>query len=130
MSFSLRERTIIAAACHSAARAYAISAGKFDTNPWEVAQFPIRTDTLEAVDLVLAGGGAEDLHNRWLERMKEKGWTVLDAAVEERTPNYDKKQHPSMVPFDELPHEERVKTVMFMENVNTMVRVLRSPINE
>lgn len=44
----------------------------------------------------------EELHNLWMKPLIENGWTKGDY-------NFEKKQHPSIIPFNELPESEILK---------------------
>lgn len=123
LNVSDRDKEMIAAACHCAARAMAFGEQKFDTHPWEIATNLVKDDTREAVNLVLEGGTAEDLHKRWIEKMTTAGYTYGEEH------DQVKRKHPNLVPWDELLGEVQLKTVMFVENVQTMLRVINEPID-
>ena len=48
-----------------------------------------------------------DSHASWLEHKKSEGWTYGPEK------NADKKEHPCMVPYGELPPEQRTKDYLF-----------------
>jgi hypothetical protein len=50
----------------------------------------------------------EELHDAWTEEMKSDGWTHGETRDE------TKKEHPSMVPFNQLPMGEQVKDYIFI----------------
>jgi hypothetical protein len=58
----------------------------------------------EAVDEIMNSPSrtAEELHNLWMEPLVKNGWTKGEH-------NFDLKQHPSIVPFNELPESEILK---------------------
>jgi len=60
----------------------------------------------------------EDSHKNWMKQKEEDGWVygpVKDPA---------KKQHPCMVPYNELPLEQRVKDSLFVAVVRTLEDIL------
>ena len=58
---------------------------------------------------------AIDSHENWLKTKTEQGWKhgmIKDA---------EKKTHPCMVPFSDLPREQRVKDYLFRATVKTVL---------
>ena len=56
----------------------------------------------------------EDLHAQWVNSLGAKGY-VLGPEI-----NDDTKQHPGMLPYDHLPKDSRVATVLFLDTVRAL----------
>ncbi len=65
----------------------------------------------------------EEAHNSWWEEYKNMGWTY--------GPTRDpiKKTHPDMVPFNELPKDERDKDAIFLMSVWLVKELLKEETN-
>jgi len=48
----------------------------------------------------------EENHNNWMKKKTEQGWVYGEVK------DFEKKTHPDLVPFDELPEVEKNKDVM------------------
>lgn len=102
----------IAAACHMVNRAYCIGIGDNSQPRWEEAPEWQRDSARNGVRAVLNGGTAyspEDSHKSWLAQKQAEGWTFGPVKDPE------KKQHPCMVPYAELPEEQRRKDTLFLD---------------
>jgi hypothetical protein len=99
----------IAAVCHEANRAYCESIGDYSQLPWEDAPDWQRSSALAGVLFLLEdeARGAADAHESWTEAKLREGW--------QHGPRKDalRKEHPCMVPFHELPAEQRRKDYLF-----------------
>ena len=67
----------------------------------------------------MAAGGLtpEESHNGWLAHKEKEGWvygTIKDAVA---------KTHPCMVPYSQLPPEQRIKDHLFSTVVREMTRL-------
>ena len=99
----------IARVCHEANRALCEIAGDNTQSVWELAA-EWQQDSGEAgVRKVLEQPGItpEQLHQNWCDYKVRDGWIygpVKDA---------DKKEHPCLVPYCELPDEQKYKDVVF-----------------
>jgi len=56
----------------------------------------------------------EELHERWVSSLGARGY-VLGPVI-----NDDTKQHPGMLPYDHLPKDSRVATVLFLDTVRAL----------
>ena len=112
---------LLSAACHSAWYAYTVLALGEDGEPWESASewqkesiadavqfwdvecaaFPENTPLEEKVKLL-----APLSHENWMDYKSDDGWVYGDVKDPE------KKTHPCMVPYDKLPHDQRMKDVV------------------
>lgn len=77
---------------------------------WEDAEDWMRASTLESVEHVLqhpnADPGAQ--HVQWMEQKQKDGW------VWGETKDADAKTHPMLVPFAQLPDDERAKDAIII----------------
>lgn len=99
---------VVARICHEANRAYCHALKDFSQETWDMAPDWQRESARAGVDFHLMGEfGPEASHASWMNMKLDDGWkfgAVKDAA---------KKEHPCIVPFDELPKEQQLKDVLF-----------------
>jgi hypothetical protein len=103
-----------ARAAHEVNRIYCEALGDQSQVPWEQAPEWQRASCFAGVEGVLQGDGPGKSHDSWLAEKTAAGWKhgpVKDA---------DKKEHPSIVPFDQLSAEEQMKDVLFVLTVRRM----------
>lgn len=98
----------IARTCHEANRALQIATGDpAPSPPWDDAPEWQRTSALAGVREALDGARPVALHESWCELKRAEGWRhgpVKDAEA---------KTHPCLVPYVELPPEQRAKDALF-----------------
>lgn len=99
----------IARVTHEANRAYCQAIGDSSQLPFDEAAEWQRTSAIQGVESVLNGTAntPEEQHQAWLNDKARDGWVygdVKDAA---------QKTHPCMVPYSELPVEQRLKDHLF-----------------
>jgi len=104
----------IARLCHEVNRAYCEALGDTSQLSWEQAPQWQRESARMGVDFHLSGNfGPEASHLSWMSNKLSEGWKygpVKDA---------DKKEHPCMVPFDQLPKEQQAKDYIFRAVVHS-----------
>lgn len=105
----------IARVCHEVNRAYCQALGDMSQPTWEDAPERQRASARMGVDLHMVGDfGPEASHASWMQQKLAEGWTlgpVKDPA---------KKEHPCMVPFDQLPREQQAKDFIFRAVVHAL----------
>lgn len=106
----------IAEACHEANRAYCHAVGDYSNLPWRMVPENIKNSVIDGVEFHLANPDAspDQSHANWLKFKQEDGWVygpVKDA---------EKKQHPCMVPYGQLPVEQRAKDYIFSALADTL----------
>lgn len=94
---------VIAEACHEANRVLQRAFGDPVSAPWEDESEETKASAVDGIDVVLAGAGPEESHENWVRFKVANGW-VWGEEKDER-----KKTHPLLVPYSELPPEQRVK---------------------
>jgi hypothetical protein len=85
---------------------------------WWEAPRTQRDGLINGIHKALAGASAEELHDEWVRYRAERGWKYG------RIKDEWGKTHPTMVPFDELPPEQKVKDHLFVAIVRVLVREL------
>ena len=99
--------------CHETIRAYSQTLGDNSLPPWEEATEYQKESSRSGVRRYFAqyASGAEPsaraTHESWLKEREAGGWK------HGRTKNHETKEHPSFVPFDDLPTEEKRKDYLF-----------------
>jgi hypothetical protein len=98
----------IARVCHEANRAWCVTLGDRSQPAWDDAPEWMVKSAIDGVRAALSNkAGAAGLHNAWCEAKRRDGWVfgpVKDAVA---------KTHPCLVPYDDLPAEQRAKDALF-----------------
>lgn len=108
----------IAAIAHETNRIYCISVGDYSQPHWENAPEWQRTSAIRGVENILYNNATpEESHACWLSVKKADGWIY--------GPNKDvnKKEHPCMVPYNELPAEQKKKDHIFGAVVKALLGI-------
>ena len=131
----------IAQVCHAANKAYCESIGDFTQPRWEDLPLEKKESLVNGVKLILNNpeSNPEDSHKAWLKTMKKDGWSFMEKEIIEpvivrgkktnktkvtKVPlpkDWVKKCHPNMIPYDELPEEQKFKDVLFRAVVRSFV---------
>ena len=109
-----------ARAAHEANRAYCIAIGDNSQASWEETPKNIRESAMVGVRAIEANPGttSEQSHEGWLAFKRADGWVygeVKDAAL---------KTHHCMVPYGDLPIEQRAKDAIFGSVVRAVLAAL------
>jgi len=107
-----------AEAAHEANRIYCASIGDASQVPWKEAPVWQRESAIEGVRTALGGATPEEQHEAWCASKRRDGWTV--GPVKDPA----KKEHPCLVPYAELPPEQRAKDALYLAVVRGMVAAL------
>ena len=99
--------------CHEVNKAYCEAIGDHSQVSWNEAPEWQQDSAINGVIFHLNNPDAnpEDSHNNWWKQKIADGWQygpVKDA---------EKKEHPCMVPYNELPIDQRVKDHLFISMV-------------
>lgn len=105
----------IARVCHEVNRAYCEALGDHSQPSWEQAPAWQRESARMGVDLHLMGEfGPEASHISWMRQKLDDGWKYGPVKDPE------KKEHPCLVPFAELPVEQQAKDFIFRAIVHAL----------
>lgn len=100
--------------CHEVNRAYCRSIGDDSQPAWEDAPQWQKDSAINGVEFHLENETtSEQSHENWLKVKEAEGWIYGPVKDPE------KKEHPCMVPYNELPIEQRTKDFLFKAIVDT-----------
>jgi hypothetical protein len=108
--------TDIARICHEANRAYCEATGDHSQKSWDEAEAWQRESAVQGVVYALANpqAGPSDQHYAWMRDKVAAGWSYgPEKDAEART-------HPCLVPYQELPVEQRRKDALFLGIVRAL----------
>lgn len=104
----------IAKVCHEANRAYCETLGDSSQLRWEDAPEWQKQSAINGVDFHIRGFRSfgrwpkpYESHDSWLNQKKSDGWIYGPIKSESL------REHPCIVPYDELPIEQRTKDFIF-----------------
>lgn len=118
------DETIIEAcarAAHETNRAYCLALGDTSQPSWDDAPEWQRSSARNGVAGALAGNTPEQSHASWMREKSALGWcygTVKDP---------DRKLHPCMVPYADLPEAQRAKDALYLAVVRATAAALARP---
>ena len=109
---------IIAKVVHEANRAWCESNGDFSQPSWENAPDWQKNSAYDGVRLHIANPDLtpEQSHDNWSEYKIKEGWVYGPV----KDPNANPPTHPCLVPYNELPHEQRVKDSLFKSIIHAI----------
>lgn len=84
------------------------------SQPWDCETDHVRQSAAEGVRQARKGATPEQLHESWCEFKRAGGW------VHGEVKNPDAKTHPCLVPYADLPQEQRDKDRLFHAIVRTL----------
>lgn len=108
----------VARICHEVNMAYCASLGDFSHDHWEQTDKEIQFSAFKGVEFILANpaAGPDASHAEWMTFKVANGWKhgpVKDLG---------KKEHPCIVPYAELPQEQRSKDFIFRAIVRSIAQ--------
>lgn len=106
----------IARVCHEVNRAYCEALGDTSQSPWENAPDWQKNSAILGVKLHTNNpdAGPEASHESWMAQKIEDGWKYGPVK------NPEKKEHPCIVPFSQLPAEQQAKDFIFRAVVHAL----------
>lgn len=116
----------VAAMAYDANRRFSALNGEFTLPAWADAKESTRAAMTGAVDWVVANPDATpaDQHARWMQSRIDDGWKYGPVV------DLENKIHPNLVPFEELPENQRVKDVLFRAVVANFYPKVKSGIDD
>ena len=112
------DKELIAKVCHEVNRAYCQALGDNSQLSWEDAPEWQRSSARMGVDLHTMGDfGPEASHISWMKQKLEEGWVYGDIKDPE------KKTHPCIVSFENLPVDQQAKDYIFRQVVHSLVNI-------
>lgn len=110
--------TSIAMICHQANKTYCESIGDNTQSNWKDAPDWQKESAIRGVKLHLSGDhGAEASHESWIKEKIDTGWKYGPVK------DFEKKEHPCLLPFSELPIEQQMKDHLFRGIVNSFKNI-------
>jgi hypothetical protein len=108
--------TFIARVCHEVNRAYCNAIGDDSQKAWNEAPEWQKDSVYKGVEFTLntPDSTPEDNHKSWLAEKEATGWKYGEVK------DVEAKTHPCMLPYEQLPKEQRVKDHLFMAVVNAL----------
>lgn len=108
----------IARVCHEANKGWCDANADATQVTWDVAPEWQRASCIDGVAFVLANPDAGDSaqHDNWSRMKVADGWVYGEVKDAER------KTHPCLVPFDQLPPEQQAKDRLFRAIVLALAR--------
>lgn len=106
----------IACVCHQANKAWCEFEGDFSQKDWEDAEQWQRDSAINGVKFRLENpdAGPDAQHNAWMADKIAGGWIYGEVK------DTEKKTHPCLVPFDQLPWFQQKKDKLFIAIVDAL----------
>ncbi|QDH48000.1 hypothetical protein PQB78_gp87 [Arthrobacter phage Xenomorph] len=99
---------LIARVCHEANRSVQIYSNDESMSPtWDLAPDWQKHSAKQGVVEALEGKTSEQLHQAWCDHKVDEGWRYGEKKDSEA------KTHPCLIPYDELPEEQKLKDSVF-----------------
>lgn len=109
-----------AAAAHETNRLYCLAHDDDSQVHWHDAPGWQRESARKGARLVLQGEERPSaIHEAWMAEKIRDGW------VHGSVKNAEAKTHPCLLPYDQLPQEQRAKDTLFAETVRLVAKTLR-----
>lgn len=94
--------------CHEANRAFCESIGDHTQKSWDDApDWQIESAMNGVMFVMINDTTPEATHNNWLRKKEDDGWVYGEVK------DADNKTHPCMVPYEQLPVEQKSKDYIF-----------------
>lgn len=109
MDYEQAAAVSIARVCYEVNRAYDGTISPVKPIEWDKAANAVKQGYVAGVMYFMRNPGKtpKDQHEFWMETKRLDGW------VHGEVKDAEKKTHPCMIPYDQLPKEQQVKDVLF-----------------
>jgi hypothetical protein len=107
-----------ARAAHEVNRAYCIALGDLSQAAWDAAPTWQKESSYQGVEKAREDATPEQIHNSWLAEKIATGWKYGEVK------DPDKKEHPCLVPYADLPEAQRAKDDLFLSTVRAVAKAL------
>jgi hypothetical protein len=106
----------IAQIAHEINLSFCIATGDLSQLPWDQAPDWQKESAINGVKFHLQNIDATpaDSHENWLREKEANGWKYGE------TKDVEKKEHPCMVPYTQLPFEQRIKDYLFKQVIKSL----------
>lgn len=94
--------------CHEVNRALCEERGDFTCKPWSETDDYFKDSTRIGVETAMNTDSPEVMHESWVEYRVLSGWKYGEVK------DVKKKEHPLLVPYNDLPYEAKVKDIVFL----------------
>lgn len=113
---SVEDISKIALMCHQANKGWCELNGDFSQKDWAEAEEWQRESAIAGVTFRLAhpSAGKDAQHNAWMHDKVSKGWVFGEVK------DAEKKTHPCIVPFEQLPEFQKKKDALFCAIVDSL----------
>jgi hypothetical protein len=111
---------LIAQVAHEVNRAYCLAIGDTSQVAWADAPDWQKDSAINGVKFKLSNLAAtpEDQHQSWLDQKAKDGWVYGEVK------DAEKKTHPCIIPYAELPESQKAKDYLFVAVVTSLVSAL------
>lgn len=116
----------MARTAHEMNRAYCKAMGDESQVPWDEAPKEIQDSAIQGVlfRMVNVNATPEDSHNSWSAFKVANGWVYGEEK------NMEKKTHPCLVPYADLPDAQKAKDYLFIAAVEQVSLLAKEGFNE
>ena len=101
---------LVAKVCHEVNRGYCESIGDYSQPRWDKAHKWVRDSAINGVRFFYENPTStpRDMHNSWMNQKIEDGWVYGEVK------DPDKKTHPCIAEYDNLPLQQRIIDNLFI----------------
>lgn len=110
----------IAEFCHNINTAYCHAIGDHSAVPWDKAPEWQQDSAIKGVKYAIDNlhtSTPQSQHEAWMKDKIEAGWVYGEVK------DAEKKTHPSLLPYDMLPMEQKVKDYLFRQVIKSMLHL-------
>ena len=110
----------IAQVAHEINKEYCLAIGDSSQLPWEEAPAWQKESAVLGVMFHVENpdAGPDASHNSWMKQKIDTGWKYGEVK------DADKKEHPCIVPFEDLPMQQQFKDYLFRQVVHSLKKFL------